>query len=55
MKEKQKVWVVSELCEHYYKNSYNIIIGVYTDKDVAYRIYNRSISYSIDEVELNVE
>jgi hypothetical protein len=53
MKEKQKVWVVSEQVG--YHKTYTNIIGVYTEKSIAKEVYNRSVNYSIEEVELNAE
>lgn len=52
MNEKQKVWVVSEYVIGYYSESTNII-GIYTEKSIAKEVYNRSVNYSIEEVELN--
>ena len=47
MNEQQTVWVVYE---DYYGTS---IVGVYTDRDVAEEVSNRSNRYSIDSVVLN--
>jgi hypothetical protein len=58
MKEKQKVWVVWEAIEdnHFgYTNTSFNIIGVYTEESIAKEDYNRSVNYSIEEVELNAE
>lgn len=52
MNEKQKVWVVSEYVIDYYGEDKNII-GIYTEKSIAKEVYNRSINYTIEEVELN--
>lgn len=49
MKEEQIVWVVYE------EYGGTCIIGVYTDRDVAEEISNRSNKYYIDEVELNAK
>lgn len=54
MNEKQTVWVVSEYCIGYYGESTNII-GVYTEENIAKEVYNRSVNYSIEEVELNAQ
>lgn len=56
MNEKQTVWVVSEQVEdkHFgYTNTAFNIIGIYTEKSIAKEVYNRSVNYSIEEVELN--
>jgi len=49
MKEEQIVWVVYEC---YCGTS---IIGVYTDRDEAEEVCNRSNRYSIDSVVLNAK
>jgi hypothetical protein len=36
-----------------YTNTSFKIIGVYANEDAAYRVYNQSIKYSIDEVVIN--
>ena len=54
MNEKQTVWVVSEYCIGYYGN-YTDIVGVYTDESIAKEVYNRSVDYTIEEVELNAQ
>ena len=53
MNEKQKVWVVTEIVEEHDNCPSFEIIGVYTENSIAREIYNRSVNYYIDEVELN--
>ena len=49
MKEEQTVWVVYE---DYHGTS---IIGVYTDRDVAEEVSNRSTRYYFESVVLNAK
>jgi hypothetical protein len=49
MKEEQTVWVVYE---DYHGTT---IIGVYTDRDEAEEVSNRSSGYSMDSVVLNAK
>ena len=53
MNEKQTVWVVTEIVEEHDNCPSFEIIGVYTENSIAREIYNRSVNYYIDEVELN--
>ena len=55
MNEQQTVWVVSEYVIGYYGSTIANIIGVYTEENIAKEVYNRSINYSIEEVELNAK
>lgn len=55
MKEKQTVWVVTEIIEERDNCPSFEIIGVYAEKSIAREIYNRSVNYYIDEVELNAK
>jgi alpha-D-ribose 1-methylphosphonate 5-triphosphate synthase subunit PhnL len=50
MKEEQTVWVVYE--DYYHDTT---IIGVYTDRDVAEEVSNRSNRYYIESVVLNAK
>jgi hypothetical protein len=53
MKEKQIVWVVTEIIFARDNCPSFEIIGVYTEESIAREIYNQSVDYYIDKVELN--
>ena len=53
MKEKQIVWVVTEIIEERDNCPSFEIIGVYTEESIAREIYYQSVNYYIDKVELN--